>query len=283
MPLRDDYGAIPTSRNHDTDPIDDVNRERANLLNNSKAKRAKLTRFRSHMTNNVSKAWADLALLACYIVTGLLDSSSVFIFGAFVSMQTGNTIYLGLGMVEPDESTRWIRSCVSIGCFCLGSFCFSNFHRYFSQRKRWVIVASFSIQLVMIVAAALMVTLGPTTSKTGPVTIWVGLPLALIAFQSSGQAVMSRALQYNAMTSVVLTSIYCDLFSDQNLFSGLTSNVERNRRAVSPLLLLLGAVLGGHWAHSNIGLAGALWTAVGLKALLIAAFMFWPSDPDDDE
>lgn len=135
----------------------------------------------------------------------------------------------------------------------------------------------------MIVAAALMVFLGPKTSKTGPVTIWVALPLALIAFQSSGQAVMSRALQYNAMTSVVLTSIYCDLFSDQNLFSGLTSNVERNRRAASPLLLLLGAVLGGLWAHSNIGLAGALWTAVGLKGLLIAAFMFWPSDPEDDE
>lgn len=44
----------------------------------------------------------------------------------------------------------------------------------------------------MIVAAALMVFLGPKTSKTGPVTIWVALPLALIAFQSSGQAVIHR-------------------------------------------------------------------------------------------
>lgn len=41
------------------------------------------------MTNNVSNAWGDLALLFCYIITGLLDSCSVFIWGSFLSMQTG--------------------------------------------------------------------------------------------------------------------------------------------------------------------------------------------------
>lgn len=89
MSLRDGYGAIPTSHNHDAGFVDAVDQERANLLNSGKAKSSRLTRFQSHMTSNVSRAWADLALLACYVVTGLLDSSSVFIFGAFVSMQTG--------------------------------------------------------------------------------------------------------------------------------------------------------------------------------------------------
>lgn len=46
-------------------------------------------RFRRHMTSNVSNAWGDLALLFCYIITGLLDSCSVFIWGSFLSMQTG--------------------------------------------------------------------------------------------------------------------------------------------------------------------------------------------------
>lgn len=46
-------------------------------------------RFRKHMTVNVSNAWGDLALLFCYIITGLLDSCSVFIWGSFLSMQTG--------------------------------------------------------------------------------------------------------------------------------------------------------------------------------------------------
>jgi hypothetical protein len=46
-------------------------------------------RFRRHMTTNVSNKWGDIALLFSYIITGLLDSCSVFIWGSFLSMQTG--------------------------------------------------------------------------------------------------------------------------------------------------------------------------------------------------
>ena len=46
-------------------------------------------RIREHMDSEITKNWADLVLLFCYIITGLLDSSAVFIWGSFVSMQTG--------------------------------------------------------------------------------------------------------------------------------------------------------------------------------------------------
>jgi hypothetical protein len=46
-------------------------------------------RLKRHMGCDVTKDWADLVLLFCYIVTGLLDSTAVFIWGSFVSMQTG--------------------------------------------------------------------------------------------------------------------------------------------------------------------------------------------------
>jgi hypothetical protein len=45
--------------------------------------------MKKHFTCDVSKSWADAVLLFCYIITGLLDSSAVFIWGSFVSMQTG--------------------------------------------------------------------------------------------------------------------------------------------------------------------------------------------------
>ena len=71
----------------------DVDAEGAALLNkpsNQQDAKAPLTsRLHEHFTANVSKSWADIALLGCYIITGLLDSSSVFIWGSFVSMQTG--------------------------------------------------------------------------------------------------------------------------------------------------------------------------------------------------
>lgn len=187
-----------------------------------------------------------------------------------------------MGVVAPTESNRWIRSGTSILAFCLGSAFFARYHRYFGGRKRWVIVSSYLLQLVLMAIAAAMVTFGPKTGTTGPVTRWILVPIALIAFQAGGQAVVSRVVQFGALTSVVLTSIYCDLFSDANLFAGITQNAERNRRTAAPLLLLVGAMLGGLWAHSETGLAGALWTAVVLKALVIVAWCFWSAEPGDD-
>lgn len=128
--------------------------------------------------------------------------------------------------------------------------------------------------------AALIVTYGHDESDDKERLHWqVLVPLAAVAFQSSGQAVTSRVLQYGGLTSVVLTSNYCDLFSDPKLFA--MDNVERNRRVAAPILLLVGAMFGGLWAHSSIGLAGALWTAAALKAVAVLAWIVWSADPDE--
>lgn len=259
------------------------------------------------MAVNVNRDWADVVLLLCYIITGLLDSSSISIWGSFVSMQTGkmmlpsvfldvkykiqdrltwmlstgNTVYIGLGLAAPSESTRWIKSGTSLLSFCLGSFCFSRFHRHFSPARRWVLCASFLAQMLFIAGAALILTFGPASTKDD-VTWNVLIPIALIAFQSCGQAVTSRALKYNALTSVVLTSIYCDLFSDPLLFAAPTQNAERNRRVAAPVLLLSGAIIGGLFAHSSFGIAGALWTAVLLKLIAVICWFLWPAEPTSD-
>ncbi|KAK6220961.1 hypothetical protein QIS74_04953 [Colletotrichum tabaci] len=266
------YGAVTTSApvvNGDSRASAD---EEQPLLGAAGGKPASKS-LRKKLTTDVTRDWADLVLLTCYIITGLLDSSSISIWGSFVSMQTGNTVYIGLGLAAPTESTRWIKSATSLGSFCLGSFFFSRFHRLFSPKRRWVLCASFIAQTLLCVAAALILTLGPTAGKD-EISWNVLVPIALIAFQSCGQAVTSRALRYNALTSVVLTSIYCDLFSDAELF--VVRNAERNRRVGAPLLLLAGAVLGGLFAHSSLGIAGALWTASFFKFLVVLAWFFWP-------
>lgn len=165
--------------------------------------------------------------------------------------------------------------------FCVGSFFFARFHQYFSPKRRWVLCVSFATQMLLCVAAASIVTFTPSIEDSDSVDWNVLMPLALVAFQSCGQAVTSRALKYNALTSVVLTSIYCDLFSDQDLF--VWNNVERNRRAAAPLLLLVGAIGGGLFSHSSIGIMGALWLAAVIKLLMVIMWFFWPAEPEDDE
>lgn len=193
---------------------------------------------------------------------------------------TGNTVYIGLGLAAPSEGTRWIKSATSLGCFCIGSFFFSRFHRHFSPKRRGTLIASFSLQALLCIVAAVIVTFGPADYGSGDITWDVLVPIALVAFQACGQAVTSRALGYNALTSVVLTSIYCDLFSDPNLFK--LDNVERNRRLGAPLMLLLGVVSGGLFARSSVGIVGALWTASLLKLAIVLVWVVWPGEEETD-
>ena len=129
--------------------------------------------------------------------------------------------------------------------------------------------------MAITVVAASIVTCSPTPHIGEDEIAWHNLmPIALVAFQSAGQAVTSRVLQYNALTTVALTGIYRDLFSDIEAFS--LRNPERNRRLGAPVALLIGAFLGGRSAHSSFGVAGALWAASALKMGVVVAWLVWP-------
>lgn len=232
------------------------------------------------MSQEISKEHCDLLLLVCYIITGLLDSSSILIWGSFVSMQTGNTIYLGLGLAEPSSGTRWIKAADSIGFFCVGSFVFARWHRLLGPARRITLIGSHAVQTLCVAAAAVIVMLD---TGSGELRWQIMVPIGFVAFQAGGQAVTSRAVKFNSLTSVVLTSIYCDLFSDAELFAPPTQNAERNRRVAAPICLLIGAIAGGLWGKTSHGITGALWSAVILKSLLLIAWLLWKPAKDDDE
>jgi len=141
-----------------------------------------------------------------------------------------------------------------------------------------VLCGSFFAQLLLTAGAASIATSSGPPKDKEDIGWQVLVPIAMVAFQSCGQAVTSRALKYNALTSVVLTSIYCDLFSDAELF--YAKNAERNRRVGAPVFLLLGALAGGRLsAHSTLGVAVSLWTAAALKAIVVGVWLVWPADP----
>ncbi len=144
-----------------------------------------------------------------------------------------------------------------------------------------MLCASFAAQLALTAIAAGLVTAAPPPRDGEDIGWYVLAPIALVAFQSCGQAVASRALKYNALTSVVLTSIYCDLFSDAELFA--LRNVERNRRTGAPLFLLGGALIGGVLVRGSLGVAAALWTATALKGGVVLVWLVWPVDPASRE
>jgi hypothetical protein len=83
------YGTVSQETPAQNGSVNAGDEETSALLGSKPTGRSIGKRFRRHMTVNVSNAWGDIALLSCYIITGLLDSCSVFIWGSFLSMQTG--------------------------------------------------------------------------------------------------------------------------------------------------------------------------------------------------
>ncbi len=78
------YGAVNSNGNGNRHSQCGSDEEQP-LLGNGNSK----SNWRSILTVNVSRDWADVVLLLCYIITGLLDSASISTWGSFVSMQTG--------------------------------------------------------------------------------------------------------------------------------------------------------------------------------------------------
>lgn len=87
-PPRTGYGTVA----NDSPAADEIDAERAAMLQTSSSKNAFAARCADYMNVNVTKSWGDVALLGCYVITGLLDSSSIMVWGSFASMQTGEFV-----------------------------------------------------------------------------------------------------------------------------------------------------------------------------------------------
>lgn len=140
---------------------------------------------------------------------------------------------------------------------------------------------SFLIQACLIVITAGLVQGGVISSAMAAdqlqETQWdQEVPIVLLSLQSAGQIVASRALGFNEIPTVVITSLLCDLMSDPKLF--LLRNEKRDRRVIAFVLTLVGAIVGG-WVTKATGQIGpVLWLAAGIKFLVAFSWGFWRAE-----
>lgn len=252
----------------------------------------------SSLRDEIDGTYAYVPLLLYCLVSGLSDSVAFNAAGVFVSMQTGNTIFLALGASHlPAAQPRlWLKALVSIACFQFGAFAFSQFRRVgpagASQQRKVILFASCFLQAVLVIIAAALAqaavipafadarlsTLAESAVREAQANDFVVLcPIALLAFQFGGQIYTSRVLGYGEVPTNVLTSLYCDLFSDPKLFAPIRTNAKRNRRVAAAVLTLVGGIAGGWLQRSRAGMPGALWVAAALKLAIAVAWLVWPS------
>ncbi|EED21197.1 conserved hypothetical protein [Talaromyces stipitatus ATCC 10500] len=229
-------------------------------------------KLQNKWTETVSTQNADLIFILCSLTTGLCDGVIYASFGCFISMQTGNTIFLGLGTSGIPESKPygWLKSLTSISGFIIGSFVFATISRAAGNRRRATLTISFAVQSLFVLAAAALFQgdaiphslNNPPTS--GPLFLEL-IPLVILAFQFGGQITASRGMGFNELPTVVLTSVYFDIASDPALTSG------------SVVAIVVGAIIGGWLCHSEAEMQSALWISGFIKACMAVAWAFWPA------
>lgn len=201
----------------------------------------------------------------------------------YILISIGNTIFLGLGASNQPASKPWgwLKSLVSIVSFFSGAMVFSVIMRRAGALRRGTLFVSFLVQTILIIIAVALIeaNLIPHTPSDmsldgGPLFLEL-IPIGLLAFQSAGAMTCSRALGYNEIPTVVLTSVYFDIASDPKITEKPTANVKRNRRIGGVVFLLAGAVVGGWLSRSSGGMQSALWMAAGLKFVASVGWLFW--------
>jgi hypothetical protein len=169
---------------------------------------------------------------------------------------------------------------MAIFFYFLGAFFTSRMSFFFKVLRRSTFAASFFLQTVLIATAAALVQgdVAPGILPAGAEYYIQLVPLPMLSFQAGQQSVASRQLGLNEIPTTVLTSVYCDLGNDANLFGPLNSNWPRNRRFVAVAAILLGAVIGGWLTRTSGGLAAPLWTAAGVKLCITVAWLAWKAE-----
>ncbi|KAL4078132.1 hypothetical protein V8B97DRAFT_1895139 [Scleroderma yunnanense] len=239
--------------------------------------------------------------MAAYcFMTGFLNAvcfSGIF---AWCASQTGNTIQLSiaLGRLLDDEPDLAFRIADRLALTSLLSFVAGGFIGRLGKRvgystRIWMACGTL-IQTLFTMAATIAIwkskalSYGPMTS--GPV--WT-TPLAFLGYgfmsASMGlQGVMAKRFNTQFSTSVVLTSIWCELISEPELFHLRRWVVERDHKLLTIGFMLLGG-FAGRCLIDEIGSVFTLAIATGLRLIISGWWLMIPKkierkfDGEEDE
>lgn len=259
----------------------------------------RLHRLRAHLARPVDlAAHCDVPVVLCCLASGLCDASAFAAWGCFVSMQTGNSVFLCLGasrLPAGGEPYGWAKSLISIAAFVAGSLCWAQASRRAGPTRRATLAGSFAVQVALTAVAAALVQAGVvpsanTSSSSSSSSSAAGerdsqeflerVPVALLAFQSAGQLSTAQLVGVGEVPTVVLTSVYYGLAADAGFFR--RSNVHRDRRIAGVVAFFAGAISGGWLERSRGGIAAALWISAAVKLGITVSWLFWKAEKVGD-
>ncbi|CAF1424759.1 unnamed protein product [Adineta ricciae] len=111
--------------------------------------RSRLTRFIRYFSDDIGTKHVDLQLIILSFSTGIIDVVSSNDFSVFISIQTGNTVTLGIH-TSTGSSASYLSICASLFTFLFAGFLSGQIGNLIGHQRRWWILFNMFFQTILI-------------------------------------------------------------------------------------------------------------------------------------
>ncbi|GBE87687.1 hypothetical protein BKA93DRAFT_121656 [Sparassis latifolia] len=249
---------------------------------------------KEHLFGDVDPKKATIPLAAYCFMTGIIDSISFTAVFVWCGFQTGNSVQLALALARlfsgppgqrdtsfhlPDR-----QALTSLITFNLGAFVGRLGDRMGPMSRAWLMLGTF-IQALFTMAAALAAWKsgqGSVADSRGDPAWTNTLTFVALGFMSASiglQGIMGKRVNTQFTTTVVLTTVWCELMADPKLFQLNRYVITRDHKIIAIAAVFVGGFVGRALVD-QIGSAGALGVGTGFRTLIAFWWIFVPGKQD---
>ncbi|KZT10414.1 uncharacterized protein LAESUDRAFT_694050 [Laetiporus sulphureus 93-53] len=243
---------------------------------------------RDYLMTDVDPAKSSIPLAAFCFMTGFVDAvvfTAIFVWAAF---QTGNTVQLSLAVARLFSKPRDVsfhisdqQALCSLLSFNVGSFIGRLGDRMGPKSRAWLMLGTF-IQALFTMAAAVAVwqsgSISVATDRFNPA--WTdALTFVAVGFMSASvglQGIMGKRINTQFSTTVVFTTVWCELMADPKLFQLNHWVISRDHKIIGIIFLFVGGFVGRALIDA-IGSASALGIGCGIRIIIAIWWLFIPA------
>jgi len=245
--------------------------------------------FHDFLKSEVDPEQSAIPLAAYCFMTGWIDAvsfSAIFVWCAF---QTGNSLQLALGLArlfhgspEHRDTSFHIadkQALTSLTTFLFGAFIGRIGDRIGTKTRLWLFLGTF-IQALFTMAAAISLwksgqgSLASIRSEPAWTNAGTYACLGLMSASMGLQGIMGKRVNTQFATTIVLTTVWCELMTDPKLFAARRV-ASRDRRIIAVSFLFVGGFCSRAILQS-IGSPASLGIGTGLRVLIAFSWFFVP-------
>ncbi|KAI6112147.1 hypothetical protein EDD16DRAFT_1604822 [Pisolithus croceorrhizus] len=247
----------------------------------------KMNNLKELLMREIDGSRASAPLTAYCFMTGFIDAvcfSAIFVWCAF---QTGNSVQLALALARlfngaHDYSFHIAdrQALCSVLSFIFGAFIGRLGNKIGSKTRLWMTLGTF-IQALFTMAAAIAIWKSgqPSVSDSRDDPAWGNVAsFVCVGFMSASmglQGIMGKRLNTQFTTTVVLTTTWCELMTEPQLFHFRRLVRSRDHKVMAILFLFIGGFTG-RAILDKIGSAGTLGVGAGVRFLITLSWLFVP-------